>query len=175
MFIDRLAQRQDSKLLDVGPVCAENINVLARQAVRLYVCDMFIRLHRERDKTRPFSSVWRHLDYPDESFDGILLWDLVDRLDDSDAYQLLRLCHTMLKRGGMLVVFFLGEQGDQELANSFVIGEEGFKVYTRAQTHLRLPLRRRNARDVLEMLSPFNLIKSIICSNGLREFLLQRI
>ena len=111
LFIERLLRRQDPKLLDVGPICAENINLLARQTARLYVCDMFIRIDRERERTGALRSVWRHLDYPDKSFDGILLWDLLDRLDDSDVASLLERCHSILKQGGMLVVFFFRGAG----------------------------------------------------------------
>ena len=160
-------------MLDVGPICSENINFFARRVKRLYVCDMFVRLEQERRKGLPPNRAWQHLDYPPESFDGIILWDLGNRLDDKDMARMVKLCHTMVKPMGMVMISALGEQEVTPAVNSFVIGDE-FQVYLRTQSHLDLRFHGRQNRDVIDLLSPFTAIKSFIYRNGLREFLFQR-
>jgi len=173
LLINGLKKPQESQTLDVGPVCSENINFFARQVKRLYVCDMFLRLDRDRRKGLAPNRVWQHLDYPPESFDGIILWDFCDRLDDKDVARMVELCHTMVKPMGMVMISALGEQEVMPVVNSFVIGDD-FQVYLRPQPHLDLRFHGRQNRDVLALFSPFTSVKSLIYRNGLREFLFQR-
>jgi len=173
LFIDSLERQQEGQALDIGPVCSENINFLAQHVMRLYVCDMFLQFDQERRKNLPISKLWQHLDYPPQSFDGILLWDLIDYLEDHEMSRLVELCIKMLRPGGLLMVFSLGEQETQTVVNSFVIGE-GFQLDLRPQPHLDLPFHMRQNREVLSLLAPFTLVKSFIYHNGLRQFLFQR-
>ena len=169
-FAENLERRRETQVLDMGPVCGENISFFARRVKRLYVCDMFLRLDLDRRKGLPQRLAWRHLDYPPQSFDGILLWELADRLEDREARKLTELCSSLVRPGGKVVVFVLGEQAVPPVVNSFVIGD-GFRVYLRPQPHLELPMRRRQSRDVLSMMTPLKPVKSFIYRNGLREFL----
>ena len=172
LLTEDLEKRQDAQVLDMGPVCTENITFIAQRVKRLCVCDMFLRLDRHLRKGLPTERVWRHLDYPPRSFDGILLWELADRLDDRAARSLTDLCQTLIRPGGKVFVFVLGELGVSSVVNTFVIGE-GFRVYLRPQPHLDLPFQGRKNRDVLSLMTPFKPVKSFIYRNGLREFLFQ--
>jgi hypothetical protein len=173
LFMEGLEGRPSAQVLDLGPVCQENIRFLARSVKRLYVCDMFIRLERCLGKGDPVDRIWHELDYPPESFDGILLWELADRLDDGEVRALVRLCHTLLKPGGMAVVLVLGEQAASLKVNSFVVGQN-FRVGLRSQPHLHLPIRGRQNRDILAMMTPLKPAKSFICRLGFMEFLFTR-
>jgi len=172
LFVEAIERRQEVQVLDVGPVCGENISFLAHRVRRLYVCDMFLRVDRDRRKGVPLSWTWQHLDYPPQSFDGILLWDLVDHLDDREVVRLVELCRTMVRPSGMVTVFVLGEHVLSHVVNSFVIGD-GFRLHLRPQPHLDLPLHVRQNQEVLSLLTPFIPVKSFIYRNGLREFLFQ--
>ncbi len=173
MFVEGLRQRQESQLLDVGPVCSENINFFSRRVRRLFVCDMFLRMDRDRRKGLAPDRVWRHLDYQPQSFDGIILWDLCDRLEGQEVARMVELCQRMVKPMGMVMVSALGEQIVQPVVSSFVI-EDGLQVHLRPQLHLDLRFHGRQNRDILALLSPFTSVKSFIYRNGLREFLFQR-
>ncbi|MBW1851929.1 MAG: hypothetical protein JRJ15_10960 [Deltaproteobacteria bacterium] len=173
LFADFLKQRPEAHILDLGPVCGENISFLAQLVKRLYVCDMFFRLVRDRRKGIAPSKALRHLDYTPQSFDGILLWDLADRLDDPEVGSLMDLCRTLIKPSGMVIVFDLGKHPVGPSVNTFVICDN-FRVYLRPQPHLDLPLRIRQSRDVITMADPLKPIKSFIYRNGLREFLFQQ-
>lgn len=173
LFTEGLKSPSQGQVLDAGPACQENIAFFARRVKRLYVCDMFIHLEQCLNKKHPVSQIWKHLDYPPESFDGILLWELADRLDDKEVSTLAKLCHKMLKPGGMAAVTVQGDQTASSMVNSFVIGQD-FRVSLRPQTHLHLPLRHRQNRDVLAMMAPLTPAKSFICRPGFMEFLFRR-
>jgi len=172
LFVEALERRQEVQVLDVGPVCGENISFLAHRVRRLSVCDLFIRMDRDHRKGVPLSWTWQHLDYPPRSFDGILLWDLADHLDDCEVRRLVELCRTMVRPSGMVTVFVLGEHVLSHVVNSFVIGD-GFRLHLRPQPHLDLSLHVRQNREVLSLLTPFTPVRSFIYRNGLREFLFQ--
>jgi hypothetical protein len=173
LFTDSIDRRHKGNLLDLGAACHENIQFFTQRAHKLFICDMFSRLARSLHKNDPIHQIWQQLDYPPKSFDGILLWELADRLDEQDVTTLAELCHSMLKPGGLLLLFVLGEQQLSPDVNSFVIGKN-FRIHLRPQPHLRLPLCPRHNRDVLAMMSVFTPVKSFVCRHGLREFLFKR-
>lgn len=172
LFVEGLRERPEPRLLDIGPVCGENIDYLARQVYKHYVCDMFLRLDRSRRKGQPPGRVWQQLDYPAGHFDGILLWDLPDHLDDNEVSRLVKLCHRMIRPKGQVVLFALGDHGVMPQVHSIIIGQD-YQITPRVQDHLDLPLYIRQNREVLALMAPFNPVKSVIFRDGLREFLFQ--
>jgi len=172
-FVETMERRSEVRLLDLGPVCQENIHFFAHRINKFFVYDMFIRLDRARRSGQPCSLVLQNLDYPSEMFDGILLWDLIDRFDREEAWNLAQLCYRWLKPGGMVMLFALGQRGMPSKVSSFVI-TEAFLVHLRVQDHLDLPMYGRQNRELLELLSPLTLAKSFMYRNGLREFILRR-
>lgn len=172
VFTERVKRSQNAQLLDLGPVCGENINFFAKRVKRLFVCDMFLRLDLACRRGLPTSNVWQHLDYPPLSFDGIMLWGLIDYLDDTEVRKLLDLCNTMLKPSGTLLAVFQDEFTITSTTNSYVISDN-FEVYLRPQPHLSLSLRTRHNRALLTIVAPFTPIKSFVSRDGIREILLQ--
>lgn len=172
-FIESIDRQPKRQILDLGPACHENILYFTQWGQKLYICDMFSRLAQCLQRKNPVHQIWQQLDYLPESFDGILLWELADRLDELEVVTLVDLCHTMLKPGGLLVMFVLGEQRVSSVVNSFVM-DPNFRVHLRPQPHLHLPLCARQNRDVLAMMSPLTPVRSFVCRHGLREFLFRR-
>lgn len=173
LFVEYIEQRPESRLLDIGPVCQENIRFFAGKVRKHYVCDMFIRLDRRLRNGQPIHQIWEELDYRSETFHGILIWELADRLNDEDVHRLVKVCHRMLMPGGMAVVMVMGDQIATAETRSFVIGPN-YRIQLRPQSHLSLPLRGRQNRDVMSMMSPFMPAKSFICRPGFMEFLFKR-
>ena len=161
-------------MLDMGPVCEENIIFFTQQVKKYHVCDMFIRLDRNRRKRLQLANLWNHLDYPQQSFDGIHLWDLVDHLNDKEVSKLIELCHFMLKPMGMILTLTFEAHSTPSFINSFVIGED-CRITFRPQPHLDLPWHYRSNRELILVLATFRLVKSFLYRNGIREFLFQRV
>ena len=172
-YVGKLEQQQEPVIVDLGPVCEENIMFFASRVKRHHVCDLFIRLDRHRRKQMPFVKLWDHLDYPHHCFSGIHLWDLLDHLDDSQAGRLLHLCHLMLKPGGMIMLTGFEESAQSPTIYSFVT-LDNYRLTFRPQHHLDLPLFYRSNREINALLSKFRLVKSFLYRNGVREFFLQR-
>ena len=173
LFTEYIAQYPEGRLLDIGPVCQENIRFFTGKVRKHYVCDMFIRMDRRLRNDQPVRQMWEELDYRPETFHGILVWELADRLNDEDVHRLVKLCHTILIPGGLVVVMVMGDQIATPETRSFVIGQNN-RIQLRPQPHLKLPLRGRQNRDVMSMMAPFVAAKSFICRPGFMEFLFKR-
>lgn len=173
LFLNPLLGLRDSQMLDMGPVCEENIMFFASRLRRLYVCDMFLRLIREQSVARHSRNAWRHLDYPVRFFDAIHLWDLCDHLDDNKVCQLLELCLSMLQPGGLLMMTAFEKPPSSARVNSFII-QSGYRVSFRVQPHLNLAWHCRHNRALISMLTGFSIVKSLRYRNGIREILLKK-
>jgi len=173
MYIETLARYSTAQILDLGPVCEENIRYFAQRVERLHICDMFIRLNRKQRKGLPAKKLWEHIDYGPHRFDGINLWDFIDHLNDDDIDELVSLCHSTLEPRGIMMVTSFEEQAAPSQIHSFVI-QDGNRVTFRLQNHLDLPYYYRSNRIITNMLSEFQTVKSFIYRNGVREFLCRR-
>ena len=173
MYIETLARYSTAEILDLGPVCEENIRYFAPRVKRFHVCDMFIRLNRNRHKDWPVEKVWEYLDYSPHSFDGINLWDFIDHINDDEIGKLVGLCHTALGPRGMMMVTSFEEQSAPSQIHSFVI-QDGGRLTFRLQNHLDLPYYYRSNRIIANMLSEFHTVNSFVYRNGVREFLCRR-
>ena len=173
LFVDPISRLKDGQVLDVGPVCEENIMFFASRLRRLFVCDMFLRLIREKSVPRHSRNVWRHLDYPERFFDGIHLWDICDHLDDQKVRQLVDLCHAMLQPGGLLMLTAFEKPPTPARINSFII-HQGNRMSYRFQPHLNLAWHCRHNRALMSFLTGFSIVKSLRYRNGIREILLKK-
>ena len=173
LFVDTLGRYKDAHIIDVGPVCEENILFFARRMKKFFVCDMFMRLNREARKPHRPERVWNHLDYPAENFHGILLWDFCDHLEDDGMNRLAQLCFEMLKPEGLLLLIAFEKQPSPPLINTFVT-RDGYRIDFRVQHHLDLPWHCRHNRALMSLMGSFHFIKSFRYHNGLREFLFKK-
>ncbi len=173
LFVDTLARWKDVQILDVGPVCEENIMFFGRRMKRLYVCDMFLHLPREMSKGPRLSGYLDHLDYPQRHFDGIMLWDLCDHLCDVDMRLLLKHCFSILRSKGLLMLTAFEHPPDPQQITTFVIGQN-FRMGLRRQPHLELAWHCRHNRALMSELTDFNHVKSYRHRSGLREFLFRK-
>ena len=164
---------RESQILDVGSICGDNITFFAQRVKRLYLCDMFFHLSRDPRGILPPNQIWKHLDYPPRSFDGILLWNLVDYLNDWQVGRIAALCHDMLKPGGMLLASLAGKSFAGTVACSFVV-KDRFRLGINPKPEIGLSLHIRSNREVLKLLSLFTLEKSFLYQNGVREYLLRK-
>jgi hypothetical protein len=170
LYSQNLANLSNARVLDIGPVCNENIVHFAQRVKRFYVCDLFLRLSRNRSKGPVFEKVLEHLDYAPGCFDGINLWDFIDHLKDEDIKRLVNRCQELLVGGGMMSITSFEKQWAPTKTHSFVIND-GHQITFRPQGHLDLPRYYHSNRIMTSVLSAFPTVKSFIYRNGVREFL----
>jgi hypothetical protein len=172
LFIDRMNRVRNSRALDVGPVCGQNISFFAGHVARLYICDLF--QHLGQKKSPPNSEeLWRPLQYPPQHFHGLMLWDLIDRLGDDQVRELIDISHSLLAPHGLVSMFGLPE-GQNRMVHSFAVGPD-YRVSPRRQPHLELPFSFRQSRALERFMIGFQPVKSFVLKNGLREFLMERV
>ncbi|MBW2443996.1 MAG: class I SAM-dependent methyltransferase [Deltaproteobacteria bacterium] len=172
-LIEPITRLKDGRVLDMGPVCEENIMFFAGRLQKHYVCDMFLRLIREQRVARHSRNVWRHLDYPPRFFDGIHIWDFCDHLDDKKVGQLMKHCLAMLQPGGLLLMTAFEKTPPQGRINAFII-QPGYRISYRVQPHLNLPWHCRHNRALMSLLTGFSIVKTLRYRNGIREILLKK-
>jgi hypothetical protein len=170
LYFQNLAKLSIARVLDVGPVCNENILHFVRRVKRIYVCDLFLQLNRNREKGFVFEKVLDCLDYPPGCFDGINLWDFIDHLKSDDISRLVKRCRALLVPRGMMSVTSFEKQWAPAKTHSFVI-KKGNQIIFRLQDHLDLPRYYHSNRILTSALSGFRTVKSFIYRNGVREFL----
>ena len=170
MYFENLGQFSTVQVLDVGPVCEENIRYFAQRVKRFYVCDLFSRLNRNRLKGLPSKKLQEYLDYEPNSFDGINLWDFIDHLNADEISVLVNLCQVLLKPRGMLIATSFEKQWAPPKTHTFVI-KDGYQITFRLQNHLDLPRHYYSNRIMTAALSEFWTVTSFIYRNGVREFL----
>lgn len=173
LFLEGLEPIRESQVLDAGPVCGDNIRFFAHRVKRLYVCDMFFNLSRNLRRGLHSDELWQYLDYPPHSFDGILLWNLVDHLDDRETGRIGERCYEMLKPGGMLLVFLTGRPSVETVGCAFV-AKDGYQLNIERKPDMDLPAYARNNREVLQLLQRFTPEKSFLYQSGLREYFFRR-
>ena len=172
LLVGTIEKHRNSLILDVGPVCNENIEFFARRVKKLYICDLFARLDRDRRKGLKPNCFWRYLDYAPDSFDAINLWDLLEHLDDNEARKMTEICVKMLKPHGLLFITAFEEQPAPREVCSFVTGKDS-RMSLRPQPGLDLPWHYRHYRALISLLMPFPVVKIFSYRIGIREFLFQ--
>ncbi len=173
MYFENLGRSRVAQVLDVGPVCEENIMYFAQRVKRFYVCDLFLRLNRDRRKGLSTEKIRQYLDYAPGSFDGINLWDLIDHLKNDEISRLMNLFKILLKPGAMMFVTSFEKQWAPSQTHSFLI-KDGYQIAFRSQNHLDLPRYYHTNRIMTAILSEFQTVKSFIYRNGVREFLCKK-
>ncbi|MBU0515425.1 MAG: hypothetical protein KJ621_11690 [Proteobacteria bacterium] len=173
LFLERLGRLDNSRALDVGPVCGQNITFFAHHVTQLYICDLFQHLDRKLPRGTDQDALWKPLDYPPQHFQGLLLWDLIDRLPDEEVPAFIDVCHKLLAPQGLLLIFSLPEV-DAPPVHSFVVGPD-YRITLRRQAHLSLDFTFRHSRTLERFLLGFRPVKSFVLKSGLREFLFERI
>jgi hypothetical protein len=168
-----LSRLRFPQLLDIGPICGENINYFIHFSGKVYVCDLFIRIGRIPRRPAGADRAAACLDYPRESFDGLHIWDLLDHLEDDEAISVIERAVELLKIGGRVVITAYDEHITSPPVSSFVIQPES-RIILRPQPHLSLPYTFRSNRDLTALLSPLTLVGSYVYRSGIREFLFER-
>jgi hypothetical protein len=168
-----LGKCDDPQILDIGPICGQNIDYFINRYTRIHVCDLMQRLAPEPLQPIEAESLVPWFDYNENSFDGIHLWDVPDHLDDRALKQLVALCCVILKPNGLLMVIASTTTYPQPYQHYMVIGDE-MMVTLMKSTSFRLSYFHRSNRDIEMAMKPLEQSCSFVCMNGVREFMFKK-
>lgn len=113
-------------LLDLGPVWQATVTFFIERNFKVYTEDLltawrdFLQAEQERlrslvpgddlSEMTPTARAERFLNsslqYPNETFDGVLAWDLLDYLEDSVAGRVVARLTDLVKKGGVILAIF---------------------------------------------------------------------
>lgn len=178
-FLSTLGAHPQSTLLDIGPVVGQNVTFFGeRLGCKFQVeeiskdIDRFVR----EDKLPELPDfLSRRFPQGDESFDGILCWDLFDYLDKPAAQALARQLVRLLRPGGVLLALFNATEAvpTTKAYTRFVVVDEE-NIQYRSYAAARGKQRPLPNRDILRMFEPLRVTDQFLLKTNTREMLFRK-
>jgi SAM-dependent methyltransferase len=133
----------------------------------------FLEAVRERDPEEGEPVPALHLDHPDGRFPAVVLFDLVDRLDDEPARILVDEVYRLLQPGGWaLALSHSRATGAPEPTLEVVFVARGYRLQETGETPFRRQVRAN--RDLMRLFSRFGRQQIQLRVDGMRDVLLRR-
>lgn len=169
-------------ILDLSGVNQANVNFITSLGHKLYSED-FLRTLDETfaepdlsDQSNPGridSFLRQNLDYPEEHFDGILVWDVLEYLSPPLlAATLDRLSHIVRSKSYLLAFFHVEDRSQSVPFYSFRI--EDFNTLQVTQRGVRSPAQIFNNRSLEKLFQKFESVKFFLTRENLREVIIRR-
>lgn len=179
-FID-IREQSGLTILDLGGASQENVNFITNLGHRLYSEDFLQILHEtfSPDGTVDHSNPGRidfflrqALDYPDDHFDGVLLWDSLEYLAPVLLNAVVARVRRISRKKGQVLAFF---ESDDKLATvpcyTFRILET--TVLQLTQSGSRPAVQLFNNRGLERLFADFQSVKFFLTRERLREVLVR--
>lgn len=187
-FLWLLSDAKRGRILDLGPASQATINFFLDKGLGISTGDMlrawreFMSIEEERiRKTPPGTPVERTpsevlaadflkegLEYPPESFVGILMWDVFDYVDPALATGMMRKLYDMLKPGGVALALFHSKPAEK--FNNYRI-VDGQTIELVPVPLLATQVRVFQNREIMDLFGQFRSSKTFVGRDQLREAL----
>jgi hypothetical protein len=162
-------------VLDAGPAWQATIEFFTQRGFKIYTDDV-LRAYQEagaEDDERPLVErlLGRCLDQPKNSLDGILIWALIDYLEDELLQPVVGRLYDIAKPGGLVLGIFHSKIPSPmpEYRHYRIRNAETLEILP---TGMTLPVRRALAnRQLLDLFGQFRSSKTFIGRDNLREAL----
>ena len=167
-------------ILDLGGAHQENINFITSLGHKFYSED-FLRIFRgtfqdptgQSNPSQIDCFLREAFDYPDEHFDGVLVWDLLEHLDapllSATVDRLMRL----MKPRGQLLAFFHSPDS-RALAPYSTFRILDFHTLEIGESGSRAPALVFNNRSLEKLFQQFNSVKFLLTHEQLRELIVKK-
>lgn len=178
-FLSTLGSHQQPMLLDIGPVVGHNVTFFGeRLGCKFQVEELSKDLDRyvRDDKLTDLPDfLTRRFPQDDESFDGILCWDLFDYLDKPAAQALAKQLTRLLRPGGVLFALFNAAETlpAARAYTRFIVVDE-HTIQHRPYPAARGKQRPLPNRDIQRMFEPLRVTEQFLLKTNTREVLLRK-
>jgi hypothetical protein len=178
-FLTTLGSHPQPTLLDIGPVVGHNVTFFGeRLGCKFQVEELSkdIDRHVREDTLAELPEfLSRRFPQPDDSFDGILCWDLFDYLDKKSAQALAKQLARMLRPGGVLFALFNATEAvpTTKAYTRFVVVDEQ-NIQHRPYAAARGKQRPLPNRDIQRMFEPLRVIDQFLLKTNTREMLFRK-
>jgi cyclopropane fatty-acyl-phospholipid synthase-like methyltransferase len=178
-FLTTLGSHPQPTLLDIGAVVGHNVTFFGeRLGCKFQVEELSKDIDRyvREDKLAELPEFLnKRFPQADDSFDGILCWDLFDYLDKQSAASLAKQLTRILRPGGVLFALFNATEAvspQKTYTKFFVVDDEHiqYRPYPGARSKQK-PLPNR---DVLRMFEPLRVTDQFLLKTNTREMLFRK-
>lgn len=187
-FLWLLSDVQKGHLLDLGPIAQATVSFFTERGFKIYAEDLLagwkeflaqeekrLRASGQSREEAGFSRatlaerfLQSNLSYPPENFNAILIWDLLDYLDEELLPGVVRRLFSLLRPGGVVLGLFHSKK--PEGFHRYRIAAADTIELIPAMTILP-PLRQLQNRDLMNLFSQFRSSKTFVGRDQLREAL----
>jgi hypothetical protein len=178
-FLATLGSHPQPTLLDIGPVVGHNVTFFGEHlGCKFQVEELSkdIDRHVREDKMADLPAFFaRRFPQADESFDGILCWDLFDYLDKASAQALAKQLTRMLRPGGVLFALFNATEAvsTSKIYTRFVVVDDA-NIQHRPYAGARGKQKPLPNRDIQRMFEPLRVTDQFLLKSNTREMLLRK-
>ncbi len=178
-FLSTLGAHPQPTLLDIGPVVGHNVTFFGeRLGCKFQVEELSkdIDRHVREDKLAALPEfLTKRFPQADDSFDGILCWDLFDYLDKASAQALAKQLARMLRPGGVLFALFNATEAPptSKTYTRFIVVDEA-TIQHRAYAAARGKQKPLPNRDIQRMFEPLRVIDQFLLKSNTREVLFRK-
>jgi hypothetical protein len=174
-FLGALSTREAPVLLDLGPVVGPNVSFFGeRLACQLLIEDFDNLPKRTADPAAAIEALLEDVKARARGgLDGVLCWDVFDRLDREHARALAGGLTSLLTPKGVVHGFFASASGQGATRRRFVIqSETGMKWrVSPAETSARYA---RQAGEIQKLFGAVTVVDSVLLASASREVLLRK-
>lgn len=182
-FFNHIRGETGLRLLDLSGASQANIGFITSQGYRLYSEDFMHSLdaafgggdfyENQSSAERADAFLAQNLAFPDEHFDGALLWDVLEFLAQPLLRTVVERLQRILKPGSYLLAIFHTEERARTVSTcSYRIGDG--KTLLISPRGPRQPAQFFNNRAVENLFKEFETVKFFLTRDNLREVIVKR-
>ncbi len=180
-FFSYIRGQSGLTILDLGGATQQNVSFITNLGHRLYSED-FLQILNETfgstdtvDQSNPGRIEYflrQALDYPEEQFDGVLIWDVLEYLEPSLLAAVIERMRKIVRRKSYLLAFFHSDDKlDAVPFYTFRIQE--INALQVSQLGLRRPTQLFNNRSLEKLFGEFESVKFFLTRERLREVIVK--
>jgi hypothetical protein len=169
-------------ILDLGGATQQNVSFITNLGHRLYSEDFLRILHETfgqdggaEQQSNPGQIDYflrQALDYPEEQFDGVLVWDVLEYLSPALLAAVIERLHKIVRPKSYLLAFFHSDDKlDSVPYYTFRIQE--LNALQVAQAGVRRPAQLFNNRSLEKLFTHFDSVKFFLTRERLREVIIK--
>lgn len=181
-FFSYIRDQTGLSILDMGGACQDNINFITGLGHRITPQSILMSVDEtfggvaDADQSNPHqieSFLKTNLDYPADSFDGVLLWDTLQFMAPALLQAVLNRIRVIVRPKSYLLVYFNSEERARVTpVYSFRIQDKSTLMLVQRGT--REPAQSFNNRGLEKLFANFESVKFFLTRESLREIIVRR-
>ena len=180
-FFVSIQDRENLSLLDFGGACQSNVTFITNLGHRIYTEDVLRSVDDVFGSDPEMQSnpacidtfLKQVLDFPDDHFDGVLVWDVLQFLSPAAAQAMVDRLRRILRPHAYLLAFFNANEKAPEVPE-FHYRINDSKTLLLTQRGIRPPAQFFNNRAIERLFQRYHSIKFFLTRNSLREVIVRR-